>query len=310
MAGNISLERLLFDPSSASDGPLVGSYLVGQGGTVATITTDGALEQLDVHDKDAIALLTTIDSDIGDILTDTSAMVVDLAAIEVLLTSIDSDTGNILSDTNAMVVDIAAIEVLLTSIDSDTGNILTDTSAMVVDLAAIEVLLTSIDSDTSTIAGDTTSIDATLTALSKAEDSVHGSGDQGIMALAVRSDSEVALAADGDYHPLVVDEAGRLRVIADIDVTGLLPNTAINNEAISVGLTEVAIPASPLASRKLIQIQNNGDKSIFIGKTGVTTANGIEISKGGSVILEAGPNIALYAISSAAAQDVRILELS
>ena len=52
---------------------------------------------------------------------DLAAMVVDLAAIEVLLGTIDADTAAIATDTAAMVVDLAAIEVLLGTIDNDTG---------------------------------------------------------------------------------------------------------------------------------------------------------------------------------------------
>jgi len=63
----------------------------------------------------------------------------------------DFNSDAILADTAAMVVDLAAIEVLLGTIDTDTG-------AMVTDLAAIEALLITIDSDTNTIQGDTTSI--------------------------------------------------------------------------------------------------------------------------------------------------------
>lgn len=47
----------------------------------------------------------------------------------------------------------------------------------------------------------------------KAEDAVHGSGDKGVMSLAVRKDTAAALAGtDGDYIPLVVDASGRLHV--------------------------------------------------------------------------------------------------
>ncbi len=41
------------------------------------------------------------------------------------------------------------------------------------------------------------------------EDDAHQSGDAGIMALGVRKDSAVALGADGDYHPMIVDAQGR-----------------------------------------------------------------------------------------------------
>lgn len=50
------------------------------------------------------------------------------------------------------------------------------------------------------------------TALGKAEDAVHASGDTGVMMLAVRNDAGTALAADGDYIPVMVDSAGRLYV--------------------------------------------------------------------------------------------------
>ncbi len=47
--------------------------------------------------------------------------------------------------------------------------------------------------------------------LGKAEDAVHGSGDVGVMSLAVRNDALAALGgADGDYAPLQVGEDGGL----------------------------------------------------------------------------------------------------
>lgn len=48
-----------------------------------------------------------------------------------------------------------------------------------------------------------------------AEDSAHASGDIGTFILAVRSDAGTPLAADGDYHPLMIDANGRLRVDAE-----------------------------------------------------------------------------------------------
>jgi len=165
-----------------------------------------------------------------------------------------------------MVIDLAAIEVLLTSIDADTG-------AMVTDLAAIEVLLTSIDADTATIAGDTTSIDASSTALSKAEDAVHSSGDQGIMALAVANHTEGALhSADGDYAALQVDDQGRLRVIGDLDVVGnVADDEADSGNPLKVGSRAVdgalsAISASndraDLLSDMYRRIWTNGSPNI------------------------------------------------
>jgi hypothetical protein len=49
----------------------------------------------------------------------------------------------------------------------------------------------------------------------RAEDATHTTGDTGIMALAVRRDTNATLATpDGDYAPLQVNEEGRLKVAA------------------------------------------------------------------------------------------------
>lgn len=56
-----------------------------------------------------------------------------------------------------------------------------------------------------------------------AEDAIHASGDPGVMALAVRQDADTsAVGADGDYHALLVNESGRLKVstvAADLPAT-------------------------------------------------------------------------------------------
>jgi hypothetical protein len=51
----------------------------------------------------------------------------------------------------------------------------------------------------------------TIAGAVKAEDAVHASGDVGIMALAVRSDADTPLAADGDYVPIVTNQYGRVK---------------------------------------------------------------------------------------------------
>jgi hypothetical protein len=79
---------------------------------------------------------------------------------------------------------------------------------------------------------------------------------------------------------------------------------------VTVGTTEVALPGTALTARRYAMIQNNGNKSIFVGPTGVTTASGIEVGKGSTIALEAGASIALFGISTDAGQNVRVFELS
>jgi hypothetical protein len=132
-------------------------------------------------------------------------------------TSADGDFGSFKTNDKGELYTIDTDgNALLTTIDADTG--------------AIATSVASIDVDTTTIAGDTTSMDATLTALSKSEDAGHSTGDQGIQALAVRNDTQGTLVdTDLDYAPLQVDSVGRLRVVADIDLTGDLVGDSEND---------------------------------------------------------------------------------
>ena len=194
-----------------------------------------------------------------------------------------------------------------------------------------------------------------------AEDSIHVSADLGQFVLAVQTASQGALAADGDYAPFQVDPSGRLRVVADIDLTGDLvadgeadtedplkvgshsydqgsvlaatdagdksnlasdlyrrvfindaPNIAIDVNAVSIDTTAggVNLSATPLAGRTRMMIQNSGTQSVFVGPTGVTSASGMELTKGGTLSLEIGEAIDLFAIAASGAQDVRVLEFA
>lgn len=96
------------------------------------------------------------------------------------------------------------------------------------DQSALPVSLTS-TTITSIVPG------AGATNLGKAEDAVHSSGDTGVMALAVRSDSDTPLASDGDYIPLITNQFGRLK-------SSVLPAaTAITTGTIITGTGTVQV---------------------------------------------------------------------
>lgn len=299
-------------------------------GDYASFFVNASGEQY-VKDTDAAALLTTIDADTGSIATsatgilaDTNALVVDLAAIETELldqgtvldsiladtATIDSNLALVLADTNALVVDAAAIEAELLSQGTTLDSILVDTSALVVDAAAIEAELL----DQGTVL-DT--ISSTLTGFSKAEDSAHVSGDQGIMGLAVRNDTLAALAGtDGDYAPLQVDADGALYVnIASGTITTsdvALANVAIASaaNALTAANTAEDVVASPLANRKYLWIYNNGNRKAYIGASGVSESNGFPVSPGSYMELRAGAAVDIEWVSSNTSQEIRTLELS
>lgn len=115
-----------------------------------------------------------------------AAIVVDLAAIEVLLTAANVDHAanealliTIDTDTGALVTDLAALEVLSTAANVDLAAIEVTQDALVVDLAAIEVtqdalvvdaaameaLLITMDVDTDAMATDLAAIELTQDAI-------------------------------------------------------------------------------------------------------------------------------------------------
>lgn len=123
-----------------------------------------------------------------------------------------------------------------TSLDGDYSPVSTD-SAGRVGIADLGGAI-SVDDDGASLTVDgtvavsnvTTSVTPGTSAahLGKAEDAAHSSGDTGVMALAVRNDAEAALTGtDGDYAPIAVGAAGRVRVSpSTLDAASLADATA------------------------------------------------------------------------------------
>lgn len=136
-----------------------------------------------------------------------------------------------------------------------------------------------------------------------AEDSAHSSGNVGLYNLAVRADAPaVATSADGDYASQTVDAYNRSWVNSGA-------NIAIAAGAATV-TTSSALLVAAAAGQRRIKIYNNGSKRVFVGPSGVSSANGWIIDPGVDEELEIGPNIALHAVSSSGSQEIRYLQLS
>lgn len=194
---------------------------------------------------------------------------------------------------------------VLDDISVDTGNIATSVDNIDTSTAAIAISVDNIDTNTG-------NIDTTLAGLSHLEDDAHVSGDAGIQALAVRQDTLAnSTSADGDYASLKVNVNGALYVKhdGDLDVSDIA-NTDLANTATTVGVAATDLVGTDLAARKFAYVYNNGNKTGFIGDSSVTTANGFPLSPGSYLELRIGAAIDLYAISTSAGQDFRILELS
>lgn len=114
-----------------------------------------------------------------------------------------------------------------------------------------------------------------------------------------------AVSATGDRADMISDLYRRVWVNDQ-------PNVSGSNAAVSVDTTAggVALFASPLAGRKKVEVQNLGNKAIFVGFGTVTAANGIRVAAGGTYTTSLGADLALKAIAESGSQDTRVLQLA
>lgn len=89
-----------------------------------------------------------------------------------------------------------------------------------------------------------------------------------------------------------------------------LANTAILNTQKNVTTTSGALLASQQANRKYLYVQNLGGSRIYVGASGVTTSDGIELGSKTLAELRLGAALSLHAVASSGTQDIRLMELS
>jgi len=105
-------------------------------------------------------------------------------------------------------------------VDADGELYVTDEAARA-SLSAIETDAAAIEAELLDQGTTLDSLETEIQSLSHAEDVAHVSGDAGVMSLAVRADADGSLAdTDGDYAPLQVNSAGRLKVSAEVAQVG------------------------------------------------------------------------------------------
>lgn len=274
---SLSLERLLFDAANPSDGPLIGSYIIGADGTVINDTGTS----LDVNVTNSITVTAT-DLDIRS-----------------LNVATDDDHVYIMDSTGANALDIDGSGYITANINGTVTVTATDLDIR--DLSASQDNV-AISDGTDTLAIETDgsinvnfSSDADDAALTK--NPVHvGSRafDQASALAAVSAAGDAASLASDLYRRVFINDA---------------PNISVSSAAVTVGTSAVVL-GTAIAGRTRVMVQNNGDKPIFVGPTGVTTSSGLEVSKGGTLALELGEAVDLYGISTNAGQDVRVLQLA
>ena len=88
-------------------------------------------------------------------------------------------------------------------------------------------------------------------------------------------------------------------------------NIAILNTAETVTAVAAQVVASPLAGRKYVTLQNEGSVDVYFGSSaGVTSANGLKVSKNSSATYNFGEDIDIFMIAASGSQSVRVLEVA
>ena len=80
-------------------------------------------------------------------------------------------------------------------------------------------------------------------------------------------------------------------------------------KSVSVTSSATQLDATPLTSRLYVEIQNLGNRDIYVGPSAsVTTANGLKISKGSSQAIQLDDGADIYCITDSGSSDVRFAE--
>lgn len=131
-------------------------------------------------------------------------------------------------------------------------------------------------------------------------------------------DDSIRLGDGTDFftsHTVNTDVGLDVYVIGgDIQVTdAALANVAIENAAkvLATADTAEAIVTSALANRKYLFIANNDNTKVFVGKSGVTAANGFPLSPGSVMELRAGAAVSPHFVGQTGkTPELRTLELA
>jgi hypothetical protein len=146
--------------------------------------------------------------------------------------------------------------VMMLAVRSDAGGPLTDVTG---DYHPLLVDSLGRLSTSSAVSTGTGAFGISAAAMGKAEDAAHVSGDVGTMALAVRNDTAAVLtSADGDYSPVAVDSAGRIKTSSNQTATGSIT-------------TQNLVPAGVATAGSAVEISLNGATTLGIQTSGTYT---------------------------------------
>lgn len=275
----IAKERLVFDTANIDESDKVGSYLLSADGTLITHTTEGAKEALDVSIANTSIAVTATNLDIRDLAFATDKVDVSGSSVSI--------TGDV--------------------------NVTQGTSPWVVSATNLDIRDLAFATDKVDVSGSSVSITGDVNVTQGTSPWVVSATDLDIRDLNFSTDSVTSRLQDGSGNALT-STAGALDVnIASSDISIDIEeeaNTAIAASATSVTSTAAALLGSQQAGRKYFFVQNLGNRSIYVGQSGVTTSTGLRLSPGSVAELRLGPALSLHAVTDSGTQDTRLLQLA
>jgi hypothetical protein len=272
--------------------------------------------ELYVIDEDAHTKLDSVISELQDIETDVESVNTNLTTVISELQDIETDVESAVSQLQDINTELDNIYVEAQKIDDvqyaeDSGHISGDSGNFVLAVANhTEGPLHDTDGDYAPFQVDNqgrlrviADLDASEMAGDVADDDID-SGNPVKIGFKAYSGPLGALSASGDRADGISDLYRRQYVTTSSNI-GIAAGTV----SVSDSETQLFAGVANLAGRRSIMIQNLGTRAIYIGPTGVTTANGIRIARGANMPVEIGEDLDIYAIAAAGAQDVRVMEI-
>lgn len=268
-------DQLVFDTTDANtiaDSDSVGAFIRSSDGTLITHSTVGGKEALDVSIADGI----NVEVDLSHV--DDSVRLGDGTDF-FTSTTVGADIG---LDVNLINASIA-----VTATDLD-----------IRDLAFATDSVTAHQGGTWTIDSITNAVTVTATQLD-------------IDNLNATDDAVQSWLFDGT-GTAITSTGGAI----DVNIlSGADPSTANTSilsgaDTLSVAGTAEKVVASNLAARKYLSVYNNDNQKMYIGGSGVSSANGFPVSPGSYVELRAGAAVDVYYDSAKSGHAIRTLELS
>lgn len=302
-------DRLVFDTTSAgsiADSDSVGAFVRAADGTLITTTTVSGKDGLDVNLINASVEVTATNLDIRDL----------AAATDSVAAWVSDGAGNAITSTaGALDVNIKSPITIDVSLDytNDSVTAYQGTSPWVVSATNLDIRdLTSASDSVAAVQSGTWTIDSITNPVTVTATNLD------IRDLAAATDSVSSWTKDGAGNTIgSVSDSLKVNVTNTISTSdAALANFAIDNEANTLDVADTAenICTSVLANRKYLFVYNDCNRIVYVGKSGVTAANGFPLSPGSVLELRAGAAVDIEFVgqtgASGANAKVRTMQLS